>query len=95
VRVPPPVLSVTARELTAALKRDGFKLVKRSSKGSGSSHQIYRRESDRRRVIVTFHRSGGTFREGTLKRMLVDAGWASFEEDQVYEDALRRVKLLR
>ena len=53
-----------ARELTAALIRDGFFL--RSQRGS---HQRYRHADDRR-VTVSFHHPGDTFPPKTLKTMI-------------------------
>jgi predicted RNA binding protein YcfA (HicA-like mRNA interferase family) len=74
---------LTAREIIAALVRDGFFL--RSS--GGSSHQRYQ-HPDGRRVTVTYHKSSGTFPPKTLKTMIEDqARWS--EED------LRRLKLIR
>ncbi|HHT9132438.1 MAG TPA: type II toxin-antitoxin system HicA family toxin [Candidatus Tripitaka californicus] len=73
--------SLTARELTSALTRDGFVLDRQSG-----SHQHYR-HSDGRRVTVSFHRSGETFPLKTLKRIIADqACWS--------EDDLRRLKIL-
>lgn len=94
MRVPPEIRDVTAREFIAALKRDDFELVKSKGKGSGA-HRIYRRARDKRRVTVSYKSSGATFPLGTLKRMLVEAGWASLERDAVDESALRRVKLIK
>ena len=74
--------SLTARELISALIRDGFFL--RSQTGS---HQRYR-HPDGRRVTVSFHHPGDTFRPKTLRRMIEDqALWA--------EDDLRRLKLIK
>ena len=67
--------NLTARELTAALKRDGFLL--RRQRGS---HQRYQ-HPDGRRVTVSFHRAGDTFRTGTLKRMI--EGQAQWTEDDL------------
>jgi predicted RNA binding protein YcfA (HicA-like mRNA interferase family) len=73
--------SLTARELISALIRDGFFL--RSQEGS---HQRYR-HPDGRRVTVSFHRPGDTFRPKTLRRMLAEqARWTA-------ED-LRRLRLV-
>ncbi len=57
--------NVTAREVIAALIREGFYL---RSYG-GSSHQRFQ-HPDGRRVTVSFHKSGGTFPPKTLKDML-------------------------
>jgi len=63
--------SLTARDLLSALIRDGFVFDRQSG-----SHQHYYRHTDRRRVTVSFHRSGDTFPPKTLKHMIEDqAGW--------------------
>lgn len=72
---------LTARELISALIRDGFSLDRQSG-----SHQQYR-HPEGRRVTVSFHRPGDTFRPKTLKSMIEkQAKWT--EED------LRRLNLL-
>ena len=64
--------SLTAREITAGLIRDGF-VVTRQSGG----HRHYRHR-DGRRVTVTFHRPGQTFRPKTLRSMIVtQACWTA------------------
>jgi predicted RNA binding protein YcfA (HicA-like mRNA interferase family) len=74
--------SLTARQLTNALIKDGFYL--RAQRGS---HQRYR-HFDGRRVTVSFHRPADTFPPKTLKRMIEDqACWD--EED------LKRLKLIK
>jgi predicted RNA binding protein YcfA (HicA-like mRNA interferase family) len=74
--------SVTARELIAALVRDGFYFVRQVG-----SHQRYR-HPDGRRVTVAHHGSGGTFDIKTLKAMVeMQACWT--------EDDLKRLKLTR
>ena len=74
--------SLTARELIAALIRDGFSLRHRSG-----SHRRYR-HPDGRRVTVSLHHPGDTFRPKTLRSMIQDqAGWS--------EDDLRRLKILK
>lgn len=74
--------SLTAREIISALIRDGFFL--RSQSGS---HQRYR-HPDGRRVTVSFHYPGETFRPKTLRSMIEDqACWT--------EDDLRRLGLLK
>jgi predicted RNA binding protein YcfA (HicA-like mRNA interferase family) len=74
--------SLTARELISALIRDGF-VFDRSS----GAHQHYRYPIDRRRVTVSFHRAGETFKIKTLKSMIEDqARWT--------EDDLKRLNLL-
>lgn len=73
--------SLTARDLMAALARDGFYLVRQVG-----SHQRYR-HPDGRRVTVAPHGRGDTFKRKTLKSIIESqARWS--EED------LRRLKLL-
>ena len=74
--------SLTAQQLISALVRDGFVF----DRGAGA-HQIYYHPIDRRRVTVSFHRSGQTFPPKTLKKMIeIEARWS--KED------LRRLGLL-
>jgi predicted RNA binding protein YcfA (HicA-like mRNA interferase family) len=74
--------SLTAREIINALDRDGFSLRNRSG-----SHQRYR-HPDGRRVTVSFHRAGDTFRPKTLRSIVeTQARWT--------EDDLRRLKLIK
>lgn len=62
--------AVTAREIGAALVRDGFKLVRQKG-----SHQRYV-HPDGRRVTVTYHRPGDTFEIKTLRSMIeLQARW--------------------
>lgn len=73
--------AVTAREVGAALLRDGFNLVRQKG-----SHQRYV-HPDSRRVTVTYHRSGDTFEIKTLQSMIErQARWN--------EDDLRRLGLM-
>ena len=73
--------SLTARELIAALTRDGFYFVRQKG-----SHQRYRHR-DGRRVTVAPHGGGDTFTIKTLQSMIESqARWT--EED------LRRLKLI-
>lgn len=72
--------SLTAREIIAALLRDGF-FLRKHRKGS---HQRYQ-HPDGRRVTVAPHAKGGTFAVKTLKSLIEQAGWT--EED------IRRLKL--
>jgi predicted RNA binding protein YcfA (HicA-like mRNA interferase family) len=66
--------SLTAREMISALVRRG-------------SHQLYYHPVSRRRVTVSFHSSGETFKPKTLKTMIEQqAHWS--EED------LKRLGLL-
>jgi predicted RNA binding protein YcfA (HicA-like mRNA interferase family) len=74
--------SLTARELIAALIRDGFWLRRQSG-----SHRRYQ-HADGRRVTVSFHHQGDTFRPKTLRSMIHDqARWN--------EDDLRRLKIFK
>ena len=74
--------NLTAREIISALIRDGFVF----DRGSGS-HQIYY-HPDGRRVSVTFHAPGDTFKRKTLRSMIEDdAQWT--------EADLKRLKLIR
>ena len=62
--------SLTARELVSALARDGFFLSRQAG-----SHQLYRHD-DGRRVTVSFHQPGQTFRPKTLRSMIAEqAQW--------------------
>lgn len=73
---------LTARQLIAALKRDGFFL--RAQRGS---HQRYR-HPDGRRVTVSFHHPGGTFPPKTLKTII--------EQQARWNEAdLARLQILR
>jgi predicted RNA binding protein YcfA (HicA-like mRNA interferase family) len=66
--------SLTARELIAALVRDGFYFVRQTG-----SHQRYR-HADGRRVTVAPHGTGDTFTVKTLKSIIeLQARWT--EED--------------
>jgi predicted RNA binding protein YcfA (HicA-like mRNA interferase family) len=74
--------SLNARELIAALNRDGFSFVRQVG-----SHQRYA-HPDGRRVTVAPHGSGDTFTIKTLKSMLeTQAKWTT--------DDLLRLRLLR
>ena len=74
--------SLTARELIAALNRDGFYFVRQTG-----SHQRYA-HADGRRVTVAPHGSGDTFTLKTLKSMLeTQARWTDAD--------LRRLKLIK
>lgn len=73
--------SLRARELIAALERDGFSFVRQTG-----SHQRYR-HADGRRVTVAPHGRGDTFTIKTLKSIIeVQAGW---EEDDLERLGLR------
>ena len=74
--------SITARELIAALNRDGFHFVRQVE-----SHQRFH-NSDGRKVSVATQGRGETFTIKTLKSIIeLQARWT--EED------LRRLKLLK
>ena len=74
--------SLTAREIIAALLRDGF-FQRKHRKGS---HQRYQ-HPDGRRVTVAPHASGGTFDIKTLKSIIEkQACWT--------EDDLKRLNLI-
>ena len=76
--------NVTAREVVRALRKDGFELEKQRP----GAHQQYRHPEDKRRVTVSFHSQGDTFRVKTLKSMVEQqAKWT--EED------LKRLGLLK
>ena len=73
--------SVTARELIAALNRDGFSFVRQTG-----SHQRYQ-HPDGRRVTVAPHGGGTTFTMKTLKSIIeYQARWTEVD--------LKRLKLL-
>jgi predicted RNA binding protein YcfA (HicA-like mRNA interferase family) len=62
--------TLTARDIISALMKDGFYL--RRQKGS---HQRYQHH-DGRRVTLSFHRPGDTYKIKTLKSMIeLQAGW--------------------
>ncbi len=74
--------SLTARKLISAFRKDGFNFDRQSG-----SHRQYI-HPDGRRVTVSFHRSGDTFRLKILKIMIENqAKWS--------EDDLKRLKLLK
>ena len=74
--------SLTARELIAALTRDGFYFVRQKG-----SHQRYR-HPDGRRVTVAPHGGGDTFTIKTLVSMIESqAHWT--------EGDLKRLKIIR
>ena len=73
--------NITARRFVRALLQDDFVFIRQKG-----SHQTYR-HPDGRTVTVVFHRSGESFRSGTLKDMITDAEWNDGD--------LRRLRLLR
>ena len=73
--------SLKARELIAALNRDGFSFVRQVG-----SHRRYH-HADGRRVTVAPHGGGDTFSVKTLKTIIeIQALWSEFE--------LHRLRLL-
>ena len=74
--------NISSRKIISALDKDGF--VPDRQVGS---HKLYK-HPDGRRVTVTFHSSGQTFRPKTLKSMIEDeARWT--------EADLKRLGLLK
>jgi predicted RNA binding protein YcfA (HicA-like mRNA interferase family) len=64
--------SLTARRLIAALQADGFALQRQKG-----SHRHFH-HSDGRRVTLSFHHSGDTFRIGTLRSIVeIQARWTA------------------
>lgn len=62
--------NISAREMAAALMRDGFFLRRQTG-----SHQRYR-HADGRKVTVSFHSSGDTFKRKTLRSIIeTQARW--------------------
>jgi predicted RNA binding protein YcfA (HicA-like mRNA interferase family) len=75
--------SISARKLINALLRDGFVFDRQTG-----SHQHYYHPHDHRRVTVSFHHSGQTFRPKILKTMIeLQACWSAAD--------LRRLKLIK
>ena len=73
--------TLTAREIIAALLRDGFSLDRQSG-----AHRLYR-HPDGRRVTVSFHHAGETFEIKTLRSILeLQARWE--------ENDLSRLRLI-
>jgi mRNA interferase HicA len=74
--------NLSARDIIAALNRDGFVFD-----GGAGSHQLYF-HPDGRRVTVMFHGNSKTCSRKTLKSMIeVEARWT--------EDDLKRLKLFK
>jgi predicted RNA binding protein YcfA (HicA-like mRNA interferase family) len=65
----PKFPAVTSDDITAALKRAGFKFKRQS----GTSHAIYYRQSDGRRTVVPVH-TGKIVKHKTFKSILVYSG---------------------
>lgn len=77
-----PLYGLTARELIAALIQDGFVLDRQAG-----SHRLYLNQ-DGRRVTVSYHASGETFRRKTLTTMLeLQANWTQAD--------LKRLRLVK
>ncbi|MCR4405147.1 MAG: type II toxin-antitoxin system HicA family toxin [Candidatus Acetothermia bacterium] len=74
--------SLTASELVKILERDGFKRKRQR----GSHHRYI--HPDGRRVTVTFHHPGQTFKIGTLQSMIE-------KQAQWNEADLKRLGLLK
>ncbi len=72
--------NLTAREIVRALERDGFQLLR----SSGSHHRY--RHPDGRRVTVSYHSSGDTFKPKTLKSTIE-------QQAQWTENDLNRLKI--
>ncbi len=66
----PKLPAVTARRFIKALAADGFVKTRQSG-----SHAVFKRETDRRLVVVAIQSGSATIPLGTLKRMIKDAGW--------------------
>jgi predicted RNA binding protein YcfA (HicA-like mRNA interferase family) len=64
---------LSARRFIRALESDGYALQR-----VRGSRRIYRR-GDGRRVVVAYHALNDTFPIGTLRAMIVDAGWQDAE----------------
>jgi len=70
--------TLTAREIINALLRDGFRLRKQAG-----AHQRYA-HSDGRRVTVSFHHQGQTFRPKTLRSIVEEqARWAQSDLERL------------
>ena len=59
------IRNITAREIEAALFRDGFVLSR-----STGSHRRYCHEGTNRRVSISWHGGGQTFKLGTLRSII-------------------------
>lgn len=75
------IRNITARKFVSALEKDGFKHTRKKG-----GHLVYR-HPDGRRIVVSYHRPGDTFRRKTLKGMIEDTGWN--------EKDLRRLGLIK
>lgn len=71
------IRNITARELETALFKDGFVLSR-----STGSHRRYHLEAPKRKVTISWHGSGQTFRLATLRSIIeAQAQWT--EEDLI------------
>ncbi|MCD4782465.1 MAG: type II toxin-antitoxin system HicA family toxin [Candidatus Eremiobacteraeota bacterium] len=77
----PELKQITTKKFIRALEKNGFKRTKKKG-----GHLVYR-HPDGRRIVVSFHKSGGTFRRKTLQGMIEDAGWT--------ENDLRNLGLIK
>ncbi len=68
--IPKELRGLTARELIAALERDGF-ILRRTA----GSHRVYRHR-DGRRVIMAMHAPGDTFPAKTLASIFDGTRWS-------------------
>ena len=75
--MPPHFPAVTSDEVIRVLKKIGFEFARQS----GTSHAIYKRASDKKRINVPVH-SGRIIKRRTLKSILDGAGLtiSEFEE---------------
>jgi len=72
--------AVTSKEVVRVLTKIGFYFLRQS----GSSHAIYKRDSDKKRTVVPLH-SGVIVKRKTLKSILLSAGLTLDE----FEDLLK------
>lgn len=61
--------AVTSKEIVRVLTKIGFRFLRQS----GSSHAIYKRDSDKKRTSVPIH-SGAIVKRKTLKSILQSTG---------------------
>jgi predicted RNA binding protein YcfA (HicA-like mRNA interferase family) len=81
-RHPPIALlrNVVVRRIVRALERDGFEFIERQG-----SQRVYH-HTDRRFVIVHYHRANDTLPPYVLRNLLIGTRWT--------EDDLRRLELI-
>jgi len=70
----PKFPAVTSDEIISVLTKIGFKFKRQS----GTSHAIYFRDHDRKRITVPTH-SGRILKRKTLKSIFADAGFNAAE----------------